>query len=147
MDPIRVLLAEDVEILRRGLKAILSVFPDLRIAGEAGDGLEAVRLARELSPQVVLMDLSMPRMDGNEAIAEIKKSDPGIAILALTASDETEKIRAALTAGADGYLLKSVQAEELALAIRRVAAGGTYLTDDVAGLLSGSPSPSSPNAS
>jgi len=132
---LRVLLAEDIEILRKGLKALLAAYPDVEIAGEAADGLEAVRLTRELKPQVVLMDLSMPRMDGAEAIAAIKRERPETRILALTAYMEADLVRKTLSAGADGYLLKNVAADELVLAIRRVAEGRPYVCPEIAKLL------------
>lgn len=140
-ETLRVLLAEDVGIIRKGFKALLGDFPDVEIAGEAADGLEAVRLAMEIEPRVVLMDLSMPRMEGVEAIARIKRLRPDIGVIALTAHAEASLALRALSAGADGYLLKSVPAHELALAVRRVAGGGTYVCAEVSGLL-GSPSSS-----
>jgi DNA-binding NarL/FixJ family response regulator len=121
VETVRVLLAEDVAILRKGLRAVLSVRPGIEVAGEAEDGLEAVRMACELLPHVVLMDLSMPRLDGVEAIARIKKLHPGMAVLALTGSDEQELKARTMAAGADGYLLKSVSPDDLARAVLEAA--------------------------
>lgn len=115
------LLAEDVAILRKGLRVVLSAYPDIEIAGEAEDGLEAVRLVGEISPHVVLMDLSMPRLDGIEAIAEVKRLYPETGILALTGSAEEDLVRRTMSAGADGYLLKNVAPGDLAQAIRQAA--------------------------
>lgn len=144
-ETLQVLLAEDVGIIRKGFKALLGGFSGVEIAGEAADGIEAVRLALEIEPRVVLMDLSMPRMAGVEAIAEIKRLRPDIRVIALTAHAEAPLALQALSAGADGYLLKSVPAHELVLALRRVAGGGSYVCAEVSGLLA-SPS-SSDNAS
>lgn len=135
MEKLRVLLAEDIEILRKGLRALLSAYPDVEIIGESADGIEAVELVEQLGPQVVLMDLSMPRMEGAEAIAEIKRRRPRTRVLALTAYMEGDLVRRTLMAGADGYLLKNVPAEELVMAIRRVAEGRPYVSPEVASLL------------
>uniref|UniRef100_A0A7C3W8V5 Response regulator transcription factor n=1 Tax=Fundidesulfovibrio putealis TaxID=270496 RepID=A0A7C3W8V5_9BACT len=132
---IRLLLAEDIEILRKGLKVLLAGHPQLEVAGEAGDGVEAVRMAMELNPDVILMDLSMPRMDGADAIAEIKRRSPQTGILALTAYMEPELVKKTLAAGADGYLLKNVKADELAMAIEKVAGGCPYVCPEIAQML------------
>lgn len=132
---IRILLAEDVEILRKGLKVLLSAYPHLQVAGEAQDGVEAVEMALGLEPDVVLMDLSMPRKEGAEAIAEIKRVRPGMGILALTAYMEPDLVRRTLSAGADGYLLKNVRGEELAAAIETVAGGNPYVCPEIAQML------------
>ncbi|WP_243438613.1 response regulator [Fundidesulfovibrio soli] len=120
---IRVLLAEDVPILRAAVASMLSACPRVRLSGEAGDGAEAVRLAGELGPDVVLMDLSMPVLDGPEAIARIKRAAPGTAVLALTAHDDPALIVRTYIAGADGYLLKDITSDELCQALARAAAG------------------------
>jgi two-component system response regulator NreC len=129
----RIVIAEDHTILREGLKALLSSSPEIQIAGEAADGREAVRLALELKPDMLLMDLSMPRMSGMEAIREIRKQVPGIRILVLTVHKSEEYVLAALQAGADGYILKDATRAELLMAIETVLSGKHYLTPEVSG--------------
>ena len=102
----RLILAEDHTILREGLRAILASQEDLQVVGEATDGREAVRCAMNSSPDLVLIDLSMPRMHGMEAVAEIKRALPATRVLVLTVHKTEEYVRAALHAGADGYVLK-----------------------------------------
>ena len=133
--PMRVVLAEDIAILRKGLMAMLQAFPDVEVAGEAQDGLEAVAVVERLSPDVVLMDLSMPRMDGAEAIAAIKAIRPQTRVLALTAFMEVERVRQTLAAGADGYLLKNVTPEVLVAAMRQVMEGRPYVSPEIAAML------------
>jgi DNA-binding NarL/FixJ family response regulator len=123
-----VVIAEDYTILREGIKSLLSSNPDLKVVGEAGDGLEAVRAVRNLSPDLVLMDLSMPRMTGVDAIKEIKRIRPETRIIVLTARSAEEYIFESLHAGADGYLLKHASSTELLTAIRHVLDGHRYLT-------------------
>ena len=121
----RILIVEDHTILREGLRSLLSSHPDLEVAGEAENGLEAVRSAEKLLPNLILMDLSMPRMGGIDAIREIKKRLPKSKILVLTVNDSEEYILAALKAGADGYILKDSNHAELLQAIRNILAGKT----------------------
>ena len=129
----RIVLAEDHTILRQGLRALLSADPGLEIVGEACDGREAVRCVEKLKPDLLLMDLSMPRMNGMEAIREIKKRHPQTRVIALTVHKEEEYLVAALQAGAEGYVLKDATHEELVLAIRSVMAAKPYLSPAVSG--------------
>ncbi|MBC2932826.1 response regulator transcription factor [Nocardioides sp. zg-1228] len=122
---IKVLLVDDQRLLREGLRAILDVADDLTVVAQARNGREALTLGREHSPDVFLMDLQMPTMNGHEAIREIRR-DPSLksaAVLVLTTFDEDDDVVAALAAGADGYLLKDIDAEDLRRAVRRAAAG------------------------
>ena len=127
----RIVIAEDHTILREGLKVLLSSHPDLEVVGEAVDGREAVQRVEEAAPDLVLLDLSMPRMDGMEAIREIRKGSPETKILALTVHKAEEYVLSALQAGADGYALKDATHEELVTAIRSVLAGRRYLSPGV----------------
>jgi DNA-binding NarL/FixJ family response regulator len=124
----RIVIAEDHTILREGLKALLVSDSKLKVVGEAEDGRDAVRLAEKLTPDLILMDLSMPRMNGMEAIVEIKKRLSNIKIVVLTVHKTEEYILAALQAGADGYLLKDDTHAELMMAIKSVFSGKTYLS-------------------
>jgi two-component system, NarL family, response regulator LiaR len=126
--PIRVLLVDDHTMVRRGLAIFLQVFDDLELAGEAGSGNEAVELCARLLPDVVLMDMVMPDMDGATATRLIRRRFPTVQIIALTSYKEEELIQNALQAGAIGYLLKDVSAEELAQAIRAAHAGHATLS-------------------
>lgn len=128
-----VLIAEDHTILREGLKALLSASPDLRVVAEAADGREAVRLTLEVKPDLLLMDLSMPRMSGLEAIREIRGQFPGARILVLTVHKTEEYVLAALQAGANGYILKDATHAELLAAIRAVLSGKPYLSPEISG--------------
>jgi DNA-binding NarL/FixJ family response regulator len=120
---ISVLLADDHPVVRSGLAALLEVEPDLQIVGEAGDGEEAVSLAKVLQPDVVLMDLRMPRVDGAAATARIVADVPGTRVLVLTTYDTDADIVRAVEAGATGYLLKDTPRRELADAVRAAARG------------------------
>jgi two-component system response regulator NreC len=128
---IKILIAEDHTILRDGLKALMLASPDLEIVGEADDGRKAIYLTERLSPDLVLMDLSMPRMDGLEAIAEIKKRFPQIKVLALTVHKTEEYVLTALKAGVDGYLLKDATHQEMMGAVRSVLGGRRYLSPGI----------------
>lgn len=123
MKPIRVLLADDQQLLRTGFKMVLGTEPDLDIVGEATDGVEAVGMARRLLPDVVLMDVRMPRQDGVAATREIVAQKLPVRVLILTTFDLDDYVVGALRAGASGFLAKDVPAEELVNAIRTVAAG------------------------
>lgn len=132
---INVLLADDHSVVRQGLRMFLGLDPDLEVVGEARDGAEAVRLARELEPHVVLMDLLMPGMDGIEATATIRRQMPDIEVIALTSVLEDEKVYSAIRAGAIGYLLKDTEADELCRAIKAAAAGQVQLSPAAAARL------------
>lgn len=129
----RVLIADDHAILREGLRALLAAGPKLEIVGEASDGQEAIRLAGELSPDLLLIDLSMPRMNGTEAIQVIRRQHPQLKIIALTVHRTEEYVRAALDAGANGYVLKDDTHTELLSAIQAVSKGQTYLSPYICG--------------
>ena len=124
---IRVLLVEDHVIVREGTREFLQREEDMEVVGEAGDGEEAVKLAAELKPDVVVMDIAMPKLSGVEATKQIKALNPSIAVLILTAYDYDQYIFALLEAGAAGYLLKGVKVRELVDAIRAVYAGESVL--------------------
>jgi DNA-binding NarL/FixJ family response regulator len=133
--PVRILLVDDHTVVRQGLRMFLSLDSDLEIVGEAGDGAEAVRAAAQLKPDVVLMDLIMPVMDGITAIAAIRRELPDTEVIALTSVLEDEKVIGAVRAGAIGYLLKDTQAEELCRAIKAAAAGQVQLSPQAAARL------------
>jgi len=123
----RVLIADDHTIVRQGLRAILQLEPDLEVVGEATDGRDAVRKARTLAADIVLLDISMPRMNGLEATTRLVKESPRTRVIALTMHTSEEYVYSLLKAGARGYLLKESAAADLVEAIRAVQAGGTYL--------------------
>lgn len=127
MKEIRVLIAEDHKTVRKGIKMIIEAEPDMTVIGETGDGHEAVRLARELQPDIVVMDISMPESNGIKATAEVKKIAPEIKILTLTRHTDKAYLRELMEAGVDGYVLKQSESDELLRAIRTVAGGGNYL--------------------
>jgi DNA-binding NarL/FixJ family response regulator len=129
----RIVIAEDHTILREGLRSLLSSDPDLEVVGEAQDGQEAIRCAEKLKPNLVLMDLSMPRMNGLEAIKEIKKRSADTKILVLTIHKNEEYIVATLQAGADGYALKDSTHAELGIAIKNVLNGNHYISPGISG--------------
>jgi len=134
---IRLMIADDHPVVRDGLRAILSSQPDLQVVGEAPDGAAAVQLAAELTPDVILMDLRMPVLDGVSAIREIRAQQPAARILVLTTYDTDADIVRAIEAGATGYLLKDAPREELFRAIRATAAGQAVLAPTVAARLMG----------
>ncbi|HLZ19541.1 MAG TPA: response regulator transcription factor [Smithellaceae bacterium] len=129
----RIAIAEDHTILREGLKALLSSNADLEVVGEAEDGREAVRIALELKPDLMLMDLSMPKLNGIEAIKEIKRQCPEIKVLILTVYKTEEYVLASLQAGADGYILKEANHAEFLMAIKNVLMGKNYLSPEISG--------------
>ena len=127
----RILIVEDRTIVREGLRLLVISDERYSITGEAEDGHAAIKAARELQPDLILMDLSMPRMNGMEAIREIKKENPAIKILVLTVHDTDEFIIASLDAGADGYILKDASKAELMLAIENVLEGKPFLSPGI----------------
>ena len=134
-ETIRILLADDHPVVRDGLVAMLATQPDLQVVGEAGTGAEAVTEAARLRPDVVLMDLEMPALDGIEAIRRLRAADPAVQVVVLTAFDTDERILGALQAGAQGYLLKGAPRAEIFAAIRAVSAGGALIPPVVASKL------------
>jgi two-component system, NarL family, response regulator LiaR len=144
---IRILLVDDHSMVRQGQRLFLQYDPDLEVVGEAADGVQALRLARELKPDVVLMDLLMPGMDGIEATAAIRRELPQTEVLALTSVLEDASVVGAVRAGAIGYLLKDTQAEALCQAIKAAAAGQVQLTPKaVERLMQAVSAPESPEA-
>ena len=132
---IRILIVDDHAVVRSGLSAFLMVFDDLEFVGEASSGEEALRICKEVHPDVVLMDLVMPGMDGATATQAIRDNCPEIQVIALTSFKEEELVQGALRAGAIGYLLKNVSADELVSAIRAAHAGKPTLAPEAAHVL------------
>ncbi len=131
----RVLITDDHGVVRQGLRMFLSQAPDVEVVGEARDGEEALRLAREVRPDVVLMDLLMPVMDGVKATGEIRRELPDTEVVALTSVLEDASVTGAVKAGAIGYLLKGTDADELRRAIRAAAEGRVHLAPEAAARL------------
>lgn len=130
--PIRVLLVDDHAVVRSGLASFMMVFDDLEFVGEAGDGREAIQKCAELQPDVVMMDLVMPEVDGATATQAIRERWPQIQVVVLTSFKEDDLVQGALRAGAIGYLLKNASADELASAIRQAVAGRPTLSPEAA---------------
>lgn len=130
--PIRILIADDHGIVLEGLGAIFAVQPDMEVAATAGNGLEAVSLAQKFQPDVILMDLVMPKMDGLNAIIHIRSSNPRARILVLTSFADDERVFPAIKAGALGYLLKDTPRDQLIRAVRDVARGQAFLDSRIA---------------
>jgi DNA-binding NarL/FixJ family response regulator len=130
--PSRLVIADDHPLFRAAIRQMLSQWPDLEVVGEASDGCESVELCRRLRPELVLMDLSMPNMDGFEATREIKLESPSTIVLVLTAFEEPEYLLKALRAGASGYVLKHMGSQQIVGAIRRVLDGDSPLNQEVA---------------
>lgn len=134
-EPVRVMIVDDHAVVRSGLSTFLLSYDDLEFVGEAGGGAEAVRKCRELAPDVILMDLVMPEVDGAEATRLIREECPHVQVIALTSYKEDDLVQGALKAGAISYLLKNVSGEELAQAIRAAYAGRSTLAPEAAQVL------------
>ncbi|MGV9456683.1 response regulator [Streptomyces sp. NPDC003635] len=148
-EPVRVLVVDDQRLIRDGIASLLSLRPGIAVVGTAADGREAVTVALELRPDVVLMDVRMPELDGVAAVAVLRERAPECRVVMLTTFDDEEYVVRALRAGASGYLLKDLPAEELARAVRLVHAGVTQLESSVARRLTEalpSPGPAAPAA-
>ncbi len=133
MSEICVLIAEDHKMVRTGLKMIIDAEADMKVVGEAGDGREAIRLTLELQPDVLVMDISMPELNGLVATAKLKRIAPAIKILTLTRHTDKAYLQELMQAGISGYVLKQSETEEMLRAIRVVASGGNYLDPAVTG--------------
>jgi DNA-binding NarL/FixJ family response regulator len=133
VNKLRIFLADDHMVVREGLKALVNAQPDMHVVGEADNGRAACRRAQELKPDVVVMDMSMPEMNGAEATERLKQECPEVKVLALTVYEDNGYLRKMIEAGASGYVLKRVVTEELVRAIRTVAAGGSYLDPTLSG--------------
>jgi two-component system, NarL family, response regulator NreC len=132
---LRIVLAEDHEVVRTGLLSLVNATPDMQVVGEARNGEEAVSRARELRPDVIVMDVSMPVMDGVVATERVTAECPGVRVLVLTAHEDRAHLKRLLKAGAAGYVLKRAAAAELVRAIRTVAAGNVYVDPLLAGAI------------
>lgn len=132
---IRVVIADDHGTMREGLRLLINSQPDLEVVGEAADGHEAIRLARQLTPDVLLMDISMPGMNGLDATRKVKEQCPDVHVLTLTRHNDDGFLKQLLAAGASGYALKLGSGDDLMRAIRSVSAGGTYIDPGIAGKL------------
>ncbi|CAA9402434.1 MAG: Two-component transcriptional response regulator, LuxR family [uncultured Pyrinomonadaceae bacterium] len=133
MNKLKILLAEDHETVREGIRLIIESQDDLEVVGCAGDGREAIRLAEELKPDIVLMDVSMPKLNGLLATAKLKRIMPDVKILTLTRHTDEAYLQELLQAGVDGYVLKQSASTDLLRAVRAVAAGGNYLDPAITG--------------
>jgi DNA-binding NarL/FixJ family response regulator len=134
-DRIRIVLVDDHAMVRRGMRDFLALHDDLEVVGEAADGLAALQATADLAPDVVIMDLLMPEMDGIAATAEIKSRYPAVEVIALTSFIDEDRVTAAIEAGASGFLLKDAEADDLANAIRAAVAGEVHLDPAVAGIV------------
>ena len=133
MSKLKILLADDHNTMREGLKLLINAQPDMEVIAEADNGLIACQLARDCQPDLVIMDVSMPELNGAKATEKLKQTFPNIKVLALTAHEDRSYVSQMLQAGASGYVLKLAVASELINAIRTVAGGGIYLDPGVAG--------------
>ncbi len=139
MKKLRVLLADDHAVLRHGLKLLVDGQSDMEVVGEAGDGHAACKQAQELAPDIMVMDISMPELNGAQATERLRVSCPRVKILVLSAYSDEAHVRQLLASGASGYVLKRTVAEELIKALRAVASGGLYLDPAIAGLILSGP--------
>lgn len=130
-DPVRVVLVDDEQLVRAGLRMMLGADPGIDVVGEADDGVQALRLVGETSPQVVLMDIRMPRMDGLEALRRLRTTHPDLAVIMLTTFDTDDMVLTALRDGATGFLLKNTAPPDLLAAVRAVSAGRPILSPSV----------------
>lgn len=133
MAKLQIFLADDHAVVREGLKAMINAQPDMIVIGEAGDGQTALQQARECQPDIVIMDITMPELNGVEATVQLKRACPDIKVLTLSVHEDTSYLRQLLAAGAAGYILKHAAADDLIQAIRVVAAGVVYLDPALAG--------------
>lgn len=131
--PFRVILADDHTLLRQALKLLLEAHPEVTVVGEAADGYEAVSLADQLHPDVVLMDINMPRLNGIEATRQIVKRHPGVRVIIVSAYSERRQLVDSVRAGAIGYLVKRSDIDEVILAVRMVYSGNPYFSAELAG--------------
>ncbi len=133
--PVRVMVVDDHRLFRRGLVALLALDKGVQVVGEAGDAGEAVLRARELQPEIILLDLDLPGASGIQALPGLREACPGARVLMLTVSEDAQDMQAALRAGASGYLLKTMEGDELSLAIRRAARGEAIVSPEMTGKL------------
>lgn len=131
----RILIADDHDVVRSGLRALLHSFPDFAVIAEAADGEEAVQLARERKPDVILMDISMPRLDGIEATTQIMEQQPDARVVILSVHEDEEYIRRILKAGARGYVLKNARRKEIAQAIRSALSGDRFFSPGISRII------------
>jgi DNA-binding NarL/FixJ family response regulator len=137
MDKLRIFLADDHAVVRAGLKTLVNAQPDMEVIGEASDGVSAWQQASDCQPDVVIMDISMPELNGAEATAQLKATCPAVKVLALSVHEDTGYLRKLLEAGASGYVLKRSAPDALIQAIRMVASGGIFLDPLLAGKVVG----------
>jgi two-component system nitrate/nitrite response regulator NarL len=129
--PISILLVDDHTLFRSGIRSLLQRYPEFAVVGEASDGVEGIKRAKQLQPDVVLLDLNMPGMSGLETLQLLLQDCPDVAVMMLTVSEEAEDLTAALQAGAKGYLIKNIEADFLVRAIKRAAAGESVLAESM----------------